>query len=96
MMEYCRLEPEMNENDIGPIFITTVDRLLGHLFDYRQVRISGDCVENGMSRTVELLVIDNCHVGVENVCLEILQRNQPTRSLHSIRVQVVRFASIVK
>lgn len=40
----------------GRDLIDRVDRLLGHLFEYRLVRETSDCMENGMSRTVQLLV----------------------------------------
>lgn len=36
--------------------MTLVDTLLQHLFEYREVRTNGYCIENGMDRTVELLV----------------------------------------
>ncbi|VDO28938.1 unnamed protein product [Heligmosomoides polygyrus] len=39
----------------GRDLIDRVDRLLGHLFEYRLVRETSDCMENGMSRTVQLL-----------------------------------------
>ncbi|EPB71155.1 hypothetical protein ANCCEY_09761 [Ancylostoma ceylanicum] len=39
----------------GRELIDRVDRLLGHLFEYRLVRETSDCMENGMSRTVQLL-----------------------------------------
>ncbi|VDM56203.1 unnamed protein product [Angiostrongylus costaricensis] len=39
----------------GRDLIDRVDRLLGHLFEYRLVRETSDCMENAMSRTVQLL-----------------------------------------
>uniref|UniRef100_A0A0N5AJX3 Dedicator of cytokinesis protein 1 n=1 Tax=Syphacia muris TaxID=451379 RepID=A0A0N5AJX3_9BILA len=39
----------------GGKFVDTLDTLLRHLFEYREVRISGYNIEDGMSRTVELL-----------------------------------------
>lgn len=36
--------------------MAVIDTLLQHLFEYREVRTNGYCIENGMDRTVELLV----------------------------------------
>ncbi|KAJ1370300.1 Dedicator of cytokinesis protein 1 [Parelaphostrongylus tenuis] len=50
----CQSDKELREGG-GRDLIDRVDRLLGHLFEYRLVRETSDCMENGMSRTVQLL-----------------------------------------
>ncbi|KJH46364.1 hypothetical protein DICVIV_07574 [Dictyocaulus viviparus] len=50
----CQSDKELWEGG-GKELIDRVDRLLGHLFEYRLVRETADCMENGMSRTVQLL-----------------------------------------
>ncbi|WKY04289.1 hypothetical protein Q1695_005354 [Nippostrongylus brasiliensis] len=50
----CQSDKELWEGG-GRDLIDRVDRLLGHLFEYRLVRETSDCMENGMSRTVQLL-----------------------------------------
>ncbi|KAK5984299.1 Dedicator of cytokinesis protein 1 [Trichostrongylus colubriformis] len=50
----CQSDKELWEGG-GRELIDRVDRLLGHLFEYRLVRETSDCMENGMSRTVQLL-----------------------------------------
>uniref|UniRef100_F1KQ52 Dedicator of cytokinesis protein 1 n=1 Tax=Ascaris suum TaxID=6253 RepID=F1KQ52_ASCSU len=53
MMDRCRSKPDLRS--IGCTFVAMIDTLLRHLFEYREVRTSGYCIENGMDRTVELL-----------------------------------------
>ncbi|KIH65514.1 hypothetical protein ANCDUO_04164, partial [Ancylostoma duodenale] len=50
----CQSDKELWDGG-GRELIDRVDRLLGHLFEYRLVRETSDCMENGMSRTVQLL-----------------------------------------
>uniref|UniRef100_A0A7I5EA51 Dedicator of cytokinesis protein 4 n=1 Tax=Haemonchus contortus TaxID=6289 RepID=A0A7I5EA51_HAECO len=50
----CQSDKELWEGG-GRDLIDRVDRLLGHIFEYRLVRETSDCIENGMSRTVQLL-----------------------------------------
>ncbi|KHJ96660.1 hypothetical protein OESDEN_03372 [Oesophagostomum dentatum] len=51
---FLRSDKELWEGG-GRELIERVDRLLGHLFEYRLVRETSDCMENGMSKTVQLL-----------------------------------------
>ncbi|KHN79170.1 Dedicator of cytokinesis protein 1 [Toxocara canis] len=53
MMDRCRSKSDLRQ--IGCTFVAMVDTLLRHLFEYREVRTNGYCIENGMGRTVELL-----------------------------------------
>ncbi|VDO39555.1 unnamed protein product, partial [Onchocerca flexuosa] len=52
MMDMCRSDTDLIIE--GCKFVTLVDTLLQHLFEYREVRTNGYCIENGMDRTVEL------------------------------------------
>uniref|UniRef100_A0A8R1XZ83 C2 DOCK-type domain-containing protein n=1 Tax=Onchocerca volvulus TaxID=6282 RepID=A0A8R1XZ83_ONCVO len=53
MMDMCRSDTDLIIE--GCKFVTLVDTLLQHLFEYREVRTNGYRIENGMDRTVELL-----------------------------------------
>ncbi|VDN04465.1 unnamed protein product [Thelazia callipaeda] len=53
MMDMCRSDIDLVTE--GCKFVALVDTLLQHLFEYREVRTNGYCIENGMDRTVELL-----------------------------------------
>uniref|UniRef100_A0A1I7XV93 SH3 domain-containing protein n=1 Tax=Heterorhabditis bacteriophora TaxID=37862 RepID=A0A1I7XV93_HETBA len=50
----CQSDKELWDGG-GRDFISRVDHLLNHLFEYRLVRETSDCMENGMNRTVQLL-----------------------------------------
>lgn len=54
MMERCNVDRDMAP--AAQTLIQMIDRLLTRLFEYRSVRAMSDCLENVMSRTVELLV----------------------------------------
>lgn len=61
-----------------------IDTLLQHLFEYREVRTNGYCIENGMDRTVELLVIFkviiNLYIKAVGQCLwQVFTRLQSER-----------------
>ncbi|EFO26456.1 hypothetical protein LOAG_02027 [Loa loa] len=53
MMDMSRSDADLVGE--GCKFVALVDTLLQHLFEYREVRTNGYCIENGMDRTVELL-----------------------------------------
>ncbi|VDK81631.1 unnamed protein product [Litomosoides sigmodontis] len=53
MMDMSRSDTDLAVE--GCKFVALVDTLLQHLFEYREVRTNGYCIENGMDRTVELL-----------------------------------------
>ncbi|KAM3726298.1 Dedicator of cytokinesis protein [Dirofilaria immitis] len=53
MMDMCRSDTDLVIE--GCKFVALVDTLLQHLFEYREVRTNGYCIETGMDRTVELL-----------------------------------------
>ncbi|VDK27442.1 unnamed protein product [Gongylonema pulchrum] len=53
MMDMCRSDSDLVAD--GCKFVDVIDTLLQHLFEYREVRTNGYCIENGMDRTVELL-----------------------------------------
>ncbi|KAL3982148.1 C2 domain in Dock180 and Zizimin proteins family protein [Acanthocheilonema viteae] len=53
MMDMSRSDTDLVAE--GCKFVALVDTLLQHLFEYREVRTNGYCIENGMDRTVELL-----------------------------------------
>ncbi|VDK48727.1 unnamed protein product [Anisakis simplex] len=53
MMDRCRSKSDLKQ--LGCTFVAMIDTLLRHLFEYREVRTNGYCIENGMDRTVELL-----------------------------------------
>ncbi|VIO86685.1 Uncharacterized protein BM_BM1916 [Brugia malayi] len=53
MMDMSRSDTDLVVE--GCKFVALVDTLLQHLFEYREVRTNGYCIENGMDRTVELL-----------------------------------------
>ncbi|VDN58740.1 unnamed protein product [Dracunculus medinensis] len=53
MLQMCSTDPELKTE--GCRFVHTIDTLLKHLFEYREVRTNAYCIENGMDRTVQLL-----------------------------------------
>ena len=77
----------------GEELIDRVDRLLSHLFEYRQIREQNDGIENVMSRTIQLLVCANGKMSwIDDWIAEILWGVRAPRAVCELCLQAVRSA----